>query len=878
MGAKCKDSIQEWPTGGKHVVGFTYPGGQCPSLCRFFIYRKLIKNISLGLNPMPNEIEEILRQIKTATPANEAEVETKILLHIFRLLGFTDIDRADKPSVQMNFGREVKLKQPDSILYDGPERTLSKALITVEAKAIGIPIDDGRAQAKSYALWAGTPFYIVCNGEILLAVQFMPGAEEFRTLEIPINNISNYWEDCYRFMSRAEVILAKERLAYLSCYLPDVEKLPAGEFFKEYLNRLSARFSLIGETIKALVPPSRGQQLIPKIPVNTIIREETGEREFDEKSVANYLLNNTKRLLINGTPGSGKSTLCKRIINHLAGLAIEPAASIVPIYIPLSTFIPENVSDSLNYACTEMGVRVFPNLYQESLKHAQVIMILDGLDEIGFEDDSRDKLEKLINDSTYSIMITSRPIDEYILTDKEFSFGIIRDLTDEELRNVFREYFDGQSDIERILDNATFSLKFSLHSPLFALMAIRVAQSYGDWLSLSTFRLFERYITVLHNYFNADTVRGSGQSVSIDEVLSALSRVAIYLQKTSEISGVSLEALAHDMSEGGYETGFTALINIGLISVAGGKAILYHKSFQEFAIARYIISCIQNDVINGFIDAKPSEFVYQLVNSEVNEDEEARLIQWLSSSEKKVRKRVLNILQYKCSPIGIEKVINLIKEEKSIRVWAAAVRLLTNHQEEQFLEVIFAQSRNLSSRKRAILASALRKYEIESYLTWALKLIEGKKLRAVTACAFELAFRLGKIDVKNILIDLYFKENPGQRRNLCKLIHRFIRTSLAQDIVRELLLKEKAPVPIIYLLYIVRDNLSNIEDSRLINTCNVLNGDMTLRAKDRRRLRAIVEYLEASTINENGTKEQLLCLCKQLGAYQQAYGGDSPPI
>src|SRR5687767_11528466 len=97
------------------------------------------------------ELDKELRGIAACSLANEAEVETKVLLHVFRLLGYTDHDRADKPPVPMAFGRERKVKHPDFIIYDGTERSLANALITVEAKAPGAPLEDAEDQARSYA-------------------------------------------------------------------------------------------------------------------------------------------------------------------------------------------------------------------------------------------------------------------------------------------------------------------------------------------------------------------------------------------------------------------------------------------------------------------------------------------------------------------------------------------------------------------------------------------------------------------------------------------------------------------------------------------------------------------------------------------------------
>ena len=72
---------------------------------------------------------ELITIIKSARPVNEAEVETKIVLHIFQLLGYSDKDRADKKPVKMRFGRETTTKVADFAVYYGEGRDFEDALI-----------------------------------------------------------------------------------------------------------------------------------------------------------------------------------------------------------------------------------------------------------------------------------------------------------------------------------------------------------------------------------------------------------------------------------------------------------------------------------------------------------------------------------------------------------------------------------------------------------------------------------------------------------------------------------------------------------------------------------------------------------------------------
>lgn len=226
-------------------------GARCDGarLCAIlFLARRC--SVASGGSPAPStmltdERMALLTAVQSANPANEAEVETKLLLHIFRLLGYTDTDRADKRPVTMSFGRERKTKAADFIIYDGSDRTAANALIAVEAKSPGEPLADAEDQVKSYALWAGTPFYMACNGEELLVATFLPGADasQRRTFRIP--ELLRDWNILEGLLSRSAVVLEKERLVYKAFYLPGVETLPASDFFREYLERLQSRFTAL---------------------------------------------------------------------------------------------------------------------------------------------------------------------------------------------------------------------------------------------------------------------------------------------------------------------------------------------------------------------------------------------------------------------------------------------------------------------------------------------------------------------------------------------------------------------------------------------------------------------------------------------------------
>ncbi|MFL0198630.1 type I restriction enzyme HsdR N-terminal domain-containing protein [Clostridium sp. WILCCON 0269] len=196
--------------------------------------------------------EELIEEIVSCNPLNEAEVETKILLNIFKLLGFTHYDRADKIAVEMYFGREKKIKVADFILYNGTDRSAQSALIAVEAKKIGESLDGAENQVISYSAWVGTPYYMVCNGEKLLISRHNPQSINVEKVLIDIKNIDIDFDVVNSFTNKTKVLICKERIDYINTYYPKIELLPSAEFFSEYLSKLKARFSYHSQIIKPL--------------------------------------------------------------------------------------------------------------------------------------------------------------------------------------------------------------------------------------------------------------------------------------------------------------------------------------------------------------------------------------------------------------------------------------------------------------------------------------------------------------------------------------------------------------------------------------------------------------------------------------------------
>jgi hypothetical protein len=784
---------------------------------------------------MNDSLQDILLRISNATPANEAEVETKIILHIFNLLGYTDIDRADKPSVSMYFGREKKTKTPDFIFYNGSERTLANALITVEAKAVGEDLQDAENQAKSYASWAGTPYYVACNGELFKAALFIPSSGEYKFLIFEISQILKYWDRLDLFLHKGEVIAEKERLEYISYYLPKIEDLPANEFFKEYLERIQTRFYELAYTNKALQAPIAGtpKETSPNIPVTVSM----DYSEYTDKELSECLLVGKERIFVVGDAGSGKSTLSRRVLHHTATIANQAGSNIIPIFVSLSTGIPVSLLDALQMSCDEMGVRVFPTLFQIHLKKSHIVLIMDGLDELTHLDKSNLSTLEAFTDSAdeLSILLTSRPIegpstDDPIVTYRQ---GTIRGLNDRELSTVLQSYLTDPNQMRQLLELSKDAKFLNIRSPIIALMLIRVLQTGINLTDFRSFSLYKTYISVLHQYFNSDTVRGRGEKVTTEQILKALSEVALILKQSE--TGIKFDELVHELNQTISSSHISALINIGLITVHKGNAILIHKSFEEFAIAWYMLDCIRLNKLPASIVGL-SQASFMMANSGISEVEEIQLKFWLTRS-KLYRRRACSIIRYGCSPEILNQIKNLINQEKDEQTWSSMAQVMLLNNDYSFMDHLIRSTEKLNHSKKSTLNWLLRRVKDPDAFEYAFKLVLQGKADSMIVCVFHMALALNLYQHSEQLIQLFNKSNKTHRNDICSILGKYRESDLGLAMSKDLIMNQKSLPVLINLLNIYRKQVVDLDSTHYDAIYRVLSKGPILSPTNKVKLR-----------------------------------------
>jgi hypothetical protein len=108
-----------------------------------------------------DNIDKKIDEITLKDFDTEKEVEIRFVLPLLSLLGYSEKDRADGYPVNIYTGVKKSVKEADFVLFNGKNRAEDNALLVIEAKSVGKKLDKHIHQARSYAMWLGTPYYLV---------------------------------------------------------------------------------------------------------------------------------------------------------------------------------------------------------------------------------------------------------------------------------------------------------------------------------------------------------------------------------------------------------------------------------------------------------------------------------------------------------------------------------------------------------------------------------------------------------------------------------------------------------------------------------------------------------------------------------------------
>lgn len=771
--------------------------------------------------------KELVEEIVSCNPLNEAEVETKILLNIFKLLGFTHHDRADKIAVEMFFGREKKTKVADFILYNGTDRSAQSALIAVEAKKIGESLDGAENQVISYSAWAGTPYYMVCNGEKLLISRHNPQSINVEKVLIDIKNIDIDFDVVNSFANKTKVLISKERIDYINTYYPKIELLPSAEFFSEYLSKLKARFSYHSQILKPLSSDEESDIYLPI----TIVE---GLKKFNIDELTNKVISDQKVILVEGPPGCGKTTMCSRLTTRLVEQICSKRLDIVPIYISLRDKVPADTFNAFEFSCNQLGVRVFQEIYKNKIEESLIIIILDGLDEISDIESGIKNIRRLMSKGDiHSLIITSRPhVIEKLNPEK---LGIsnchIQELNATEIKSV-AEKFNVSLDID------SSNSYLDLSSPLLLLMYLKLKMEGFDERRVRIYHLYIEYITVLTKYFN-----NNDNKSYIDEILRVLKSVSVEVVRNSNLNkSISINEMFALMKHEDKDY-FSDLIRCGIITSKDNKLSFIHKSFEEFGVAYGLVEGIKSNNDTEIKNLSMNSWnSYYIASEGLNEDDIDNIIKLLDCTSSRIRKKIVGVLKYTSYPHYPEvklKLLELLKTEKTEKVVRSIYRILVQTESTYiFIELLkFANIKRL--RKEYYLSCFNNSYMLDEIYSYIAKHKSEYAGSRISYWLILLAIQANKtICHKDFLVEMILSEKHYEQMLIFeKLIsHRTECGVIIDELYKEL----DSPSRILFLLYLDRQNLSIYSEESMEVIINQLKYLGNLNPKDRKRLNDIL--------------------------------------
>lgn len=151
-------------------------------------------------------------ELLTKTFDSEKEVEIRFILPLLERLGYTEDDRADGYPVEIYEGVRKTTKEADFVLFDGRNRSKDNTLLVIEAKAVGKKLTDYIGQARTYAIWLGTPYYMVTNGdEIRVYLYRSPIESDVEVFTGKRNKLRESFRDLYNLISKKAIIEYQKR-------------------------------------------------------------------------------------------------------------------------------------------------------------------------------------------------------------------------------------------------------------------------------------------------------------------------------------------------------------------------------------------------------------------------------------------------------------------------------------------------------------------------------------------------------------------------------------------------------------------------------------------------------------------------------------------
>lgn len=176
-----------------------------------------VGDFSAASNSLPDtgkDLDPWLAGIADKQFASEKEVEIRFVIPLLDRLGYSEDDRADGYPVEQVVGVRKARTEADFVLFDGRNRSKDSALLVVEAKNVGKNLSDHIQQARSYAMFLGTPYYLVTNAdEVRVFLYRSPIESDVEVFKASRRDLLATFGTLFNLISKPAIVEYKRRRA-----------------------------------------------------------------------------------------------------------------------------------------------------------------------------------------------------------------------------------------------------------------------------------------------------------------------------------------------------------------------------------------------------------------------------------------------------------------------------------------------------------------------------------------------------------------------------------------------------------------------------------------------------------------------------------------
>ena len=154
--------------------------------------------------PDPRPTTEWFDHLESVDLNSEREVEVHFASPLFHALGYDDDREAAGYQFPTWEGVHTRIAEADLLYFADGRRSVDDAdpLVLVECKSSDRAPDAGTGQARGYAYWIKPAYYVITNGNVLVAYNYQGGAvPDVKVLDVKRSELRVRFDEIYQVLN-----------------------------------------------------------------------------------------------------------------------------------------------------------------------------------------------------------------------------------------------------------------------------------------------------------------------------------------------------------------------------------------------------------------------------------------------------------------------------------------------------------------------------------------------------------------------------------------------------------------------------------------------------------------------------------------------------